>query len=97
MKAIWTEAKPESTARSSFRPMMTWPKPVAEAAPAGHPGRAFSVEARRRSAMATAGTPTRGGEPEDYVPAFPQDAQEAGREPKSLSLRLGARRTTGTS
>ncbi len=29
------------------------------------------------------------GNPEDYVPAFRKMAQEAGRDPKSLSLRLG--------
>ena len=29
------------------------------------------------------------GNPEEYVPAFRKMAQEAGRDPKSLSLRLG--------
>ena len=29
------------------------------------------------------------GEPEEYIPAFRQMAQEAGRDPKTLSLRLG--------
>src|SRR5258705_11604792 len=29
------------------------------------------------------------GDPEQYVPAFRKMAQEAGRDPKSLSLRLG--------
>jgi len=89
MKAIWTQSKPEYHGEIvKFDTMMTWPKPVQKPHPPIILGGAFPWAARRAVRYGDGWYPN-SGEPEDYIPAFRQMAQEAGRDPKSLSLRLG--------
>jgi probable F420-dependent oxidoreductase len=91
MKAIWTQSKPEYHGEIvKFDTMMTWPKPVQKPHPPIILGGAFPWAARRAVRYGDGWYPNAAsGEPEDYIPAFRQMAQEAGRDPKSLSLRLG--------
>jgi len=91
MKAIWTQSKPEYHGEIvKFDTIMTWPKPVQKPHPPIILGGAFPWAARRAVRYGDGWYPNAAsGEPEDYIPAFRQMAQEAGRDPKSLSLRLG--------
>jgi probable F420-dependent oxidoreductase len=91
MKAIWTQSKPEYHGEIvKFDTMMTWPKPVQKPHPPIILGGAFPWAARRAVRYGDGWYPNAAsGEPEDYIPAFRQMAEEAGRDPKSLSLRLG--------
>src|SRR6266700_2207875 len=91
MKAIWTESKPEYHGDIvNFDTMSTWPKPVQKPHPPVILGGAFPWAARRTVRYGDGWYPNASsGTPEDYVPAFRKMAQEAGRDPKSLSLRLG--------
>jgi probable F420-dependent oxidoreductase len=91
MKQIWTEAKPEYHGDIvNFDTMMVWPKPVQKPHPPVILGGAFPWAARRAVRYGDGWYPNASsGTPEDYVPAFRKMAQEAGRDPKSLSLRLG--------
>src|SRR6202162_471803 len=91
MKAIWTQSKPEYHGDIvNFDTMMTWPKPVQKPHPPVILGGAFPWAARRAIRYGDGWYPNAAsGTPEDYVPAFRKMAQEAGRDPKSLFLRLG--------
>ena len=91
MKQIWTEAKPEYHGDIvDFPAMMTWPKPVQKPHPPVILGGAFPWAARRAIRYGDGWYPNASsGNPEDYVPTFRKMAQEAGRDPASLSLRLG--------
>src|ERR1700687_2497643 len=91
MKVIWTEAKPEYHGDIvNFDTMMTWPKPVQKPHPPVILGGAFPWAARRAVRYGDGWYPNASsGNPEEYVPAFRKMASEAGRDPKSLSLRLG--------
>jgi probable F420-dependent oxidoreductase len=91
MKQIWTAAKPEYHGDIvDFPAMMTWPKPVQKPHPPVILGGAFPWAARRAVRYGDGWYPNASsGNPEEYVPAFRKMAQEAGRDPKSLSLRLG--------
>ena len=91
MKAIWTRSKPEYTGEFvKFPPMMTWPKPVQKPHPPVILGGAFPWAARRAVRYGDGWYPNAAsGNPEEYIPAFRKMAQEAGRDPASLSLRLG--------
>src|SRR6266699_194163 len=91
MKARWTANKPEYHGEIvNFDTMMTWPKPVQKPHPPVILGGAFPWAARRAIRYGDGWYPNAAsGEPEDYVPAFRAMANEVGREPKSLSLRLG--------
>jgi probable F420-dependent oxidoreductase len=91
MKAIWTQSKPEYHGEIvKFDTMMTWPKPVQKPHPPIILGGAFPWAARRAVRYGDGWYPNAAsGEPEDYIPAFRQMVREAGRDPKSLSLRLG--------
>jgi len=91
MKAIWTESKPEYHGEIvNFDTMMTWPKPVQKPHPPVILGGAFPWAARRAVRYGDGWYPNAAsGDPEQYIPAFRKMAQEAGRDPKSLSLRLG--------
>ena len=91
MKAIWTQSKPEYHGDLvNFDTMMTWPKPVQKPHPPVVLGGAFPWAARRAVRYGDGWYPNAAsGEPEDYIPAFRQMAKEAGRDPASLSLRLG--------
>jgi probable F420-dependent oxidoreductase len=91
MKEIWTKSKPEYHGDIvEFDTIMTWPKPLQKPHPPVILGGAFPWAARRAIRYGDGWYPNAAsGEPEDYIPAFHKMAQEAGRDPKSLSLRLG--------
>src|SRR5438874_2129933 len=91
MKEIWTKPTAEYHGDLvNFSPMMTWPKPVQKPHPPVILGGAFPWAARRAVRYGDGWYPNASsGNPEEYVPAFRKMAEEAGRDPKSLSLRLG--------
>src|SRR3954466_14971768 len=91
MKAIWTESKPEYHGEIvSFPPMMTWPKPVQKPNPPVILGGAFPGAARRAIRYGDGWYPNAAsGNPEEYMPAFRNMAQEAGRDPASPPGTLG--------
>src|SRR5260370_6988618 len=69
---------------------MAGPRRVRRRPPPVILGGAFPWAARRAVRYGDGWYPNAAsGEPEDYVPAFRKMAQEAGRDPASLSLRLG--------
>jgi len=94
MKQIWTRDTAEYHGQIvDFPPMQTWPKPVQQPSPPVIIGGAFRLAARRAirygdgilPAAPTAGS----GSPEDFMPRFYKMAEEAGRDPASLSVTLG--------
>lgn len=91
MKEIWTKSKPEYNGDIVKVPqMMTWPKPVQKPYPPIILGGAFPYGARRAIRYGDGWYPNAtAGNPEEYIPAFRKMAQDKGRDPKSLSLRLG--------
>ena len=91
MKAIWTAAKPEYHGEIvKFDTMMAWPKPVQKPHPPVILGGAFPWAARRAVRYGDGWYPNASsGTPEEYIPAFRKMAEAAGRDPQSLSLRLG--------
>ena len=94
MKEIWTKDKPEFHGEVvSFPPMMTWPKPVQKPHPPIIIGGAFRLAARRAirygDGLLPAAPSAGSGSPEDFMPRLRQMAEEAGRDPKSLSITLG--------
>src|SRR4029077_18406355 len=97
MKEIWTKEKPEYHGEMvDFAPMMTWPKPVQKPHPPIIVGGAFRYAARRRIRYGDGiipQAPSAGsGEAEEFLPRFRQMAEEAGRDPGSLSVTLGGAR-----
>jgi probable F420-dependent oxidoreductase len=91
MKAIWSESKAEYHGDIvNFDTIMTWPKPVQKPHPPVILGGAFPWAARRAIRYGDGWYPNASsGDPEEYIPAFRKMAEEAGRDPRSLSLRLG--------
>ena len=94
MKQIWTKEKPEYHGELvSFSPMMTWPKPKQKPHPPIIVGGAFRYAARRAIRYGDGiipQAPSAGsGEAEEFLPRFRQMAEEAGRDPGSLSVTLG--------
>src|SRR5437016_6758048 len=94
MKAIWTEEKPEYHGELvDFPPMMTWPKPVQKPHPPVIVGGAFRLAARRAlrhgDGILPAAPSAGSGGPAEFMPRWRQMAEEAGRDPKSLSVTLG--------
>jgi len=91
MKAIWTEETPQYHGDIvRFDTIQSWPKPTQKPHPPVILGGAFPWAARRAVRYGDGWYPNASsGKPEEYVPAFRKMAQEAGRDPKSLSLRLG--------
>jgi probable F420-dependent oxidoreductase len=91
MKAIWTQSKPEYHGDIvDFPAMMTWPKPVQKPHPPVILGGAFPWAARRAIRYGDGWYPNAAsGNPEEYLPRFRQMAQEAGRDPASLTVTLG--------
>src|SRR5260221_8251263 len=82
MKAIWTENKPEYHGEIvDFPPMMTWPKPVQKPHPPVILGGAFPQAARRAIRYGNGWVPIagRGAKLEDFLPAFKEMLNEAGR------------------
>ena len=94
MKAIWTQEKPEYHGDIvDFPPMQTWPKPVQQPHPPVIVGGAFPWAARRAIRYGDGWIPLAGGarygDPLDYLPRFHRMAEEAGRDPHSLSVTVG--------
>jgi probable F420-dependent oxidoreductase len=94
MKEIWTKSKPEYHGTIvNFPPMMTWPKPVQRPHPPIIVGGAFRFAARRAIRYGDGlipQAPSAGsGSPEEFMPRLRQMAEEAGRDPQTLSVTLG--------
>jgi probable F420-dependent oxidoreductase len=94
MKEIWTKDKPEYHGEIvDFPPMMTWPKPVQKPHPPVIVGGAFRLAARRAirygDGILPAAPSAGSGSPEEFMPVWRRMAEEAGRDPKSLSVTLG--------
>src|SRR5271157_1918125 len=91
MKEIWTKSTAEYHGEIVEVPsMMTWPKPVHKPWPPILLGGAFPWAARRAIRYGDGWYPNASsGNPEDYLPRFRRMAEEAGRDPKSLSITLG--------
>jgi alkanesulfonate monooxygenase SsuD/methylene tetrahydromethanopterin reductase-like flavin-dependent oxidoreductase (luciferase family) len=73
--------------------MQTWPKPVQQPHPPVIVGGAFPWAARRAIRYGDGWIPLAGGarygDPLDYLPRFHRMAEEAGRDPQSLSVTVG--------
>jgi alkanesulfonate monooxygenase SsuD/methylene tetrahydromethanopterin reductase-like flavin-dependent oxidoreductase (luciferase family) len=91
MKEIWTKSKPEYNGDIVKVPqMMTWPKPAQQPHPPIILGGAFPYGARRAIRYGDGWYPNASaGDPAVYIPAYRKMAEEKGRDPKTLSLRLG--------
>jgi probable F420-dependent oxidoreductase len=94
MKEIWTKDQPEYHGEIvDFPPMTTWPKPVQKPHPPIIVGGAFRFAARRAIRYGDGllpQAPSAGsGNPEEFMPRLRQMAEEAGRDPQSLSVTLG--------
>jgi probable F420-dependent oxidoreductase len=94
MKEIWTKEKPEYHGEIvNFPLMMTWPKPVQKPHPPVIVGGAFRFAAGRAIRYGDGlipQAPSAGsGSPEEFMPRLRQMAEEAGRDPQSLSVTLG--------
>jgi probable F420-dependent oxidoreductase len=94
MKEIWTKEKPEYHGEIvDFSPMMTWPKPVQKPHPPIIVGGAFRFAARRAirygDGILPAAPSARSGRPEEFMPRLRRMAEEADRDPQSLSVTLG--------
>jgi len=91
MKEIWTKTTAEYTGEIVQVPsMQTWPKPVQKPYPPILVGGAFPWAARRAIRYGDGWYPNAsGGKPEEYMPRFWKMAEEAGRDPKALSVTIG--------
>jgi probable F420-dependent oxidoreductase len=91
MKEIWTCDRPEyHGAFVDFPPMMTWPKPRQKPHPPVIVGGAFPWAARRAIRYGDGWIPLAGrgqdGDPLEFVPRFRRMVEEAGRDPRFLSV-----------
>ena len=94
MKQIWTKDTAEYHAQIvDSPPMQTWPKPVQQPYPPVIVGGAFRLAARRAirygDGILPAAPSAGSGSPEDFMPRFRKMAEDAGRDPASLSATLG--------
>jgi probable F420-dependent oxidoreductase len=91
MKEIWTKTTAEYTGEIVKVPsMQTWPKPVQKPHPPILVGGAFPWAARRAIRYGNGWYPNASsGRPEEYMPRFWKMAEEAGRDPKALSVTIG--------
>ena len=94
MKEIWSKDKPEYHGQIvDFPPMQTWPKPAQKPHPPIIVGGAFRLAARRAirygDGILPAASSAGSGSPEEFMPRWRQMAEEAGRDPASLSVTLG--------
>lgn len=96
MKEIWTQSKPEYHGEFvNFDPMMTWPKPVQKPHPPILIGGAFPYSARRAIRYGDGWMPQLTEKMQtpfaEQIPAFRQMAEEAGRDPATLSISVWGR------
>src|SRR6266403_1260867 len=94
MKAIWTRDTAEYHGEIvDFPAMQTWPKPVQKPHPPVIVGGAFQLAARRAirygDGILPAAPSAGSGSSEEFMPRFRQMAEEASRDPASLSVTLG--------
>jgi probable F420-dependent oxidoreductase len=94
MKEIWNKDVAEYHGRIvDFPPMNSWPKPVQNPHPPVIVGGAFRLAARRAlrygDGILPAAPSAGSGSPEEFMPRWPHMAQEAGRDPRTLSVTLG--------
>ncbi len=94
MKEIWTKDKPEYHGKIvDFPPMTTWPKPVQKPHPPVIVGGAFRLAARRAIRYGDGLLPQApnagSGSPQEFMPQLRRMAEQAGRDPQSLSVTLG--------
>jgi len=94
MKEIWTKDVAEYHGQIvDFPPMNSWPKPVQKPHPPIIVGGAFRLAARRAlrygDGILPAAPSAGSGSPEEFMPHWCQMAEEAGRDPRSLSVTLG--------
>ena len=94
MKEIWTKDIAEYHGEIvEFPPLQTWPKPVQKPHPPIIVGGAFRVAARRAirygDGILPAAPSAGSGSPEEFMPRWRQMAEEASRDPASLSVTLG--------
>ena len=94
MKDIWTKDIAEYHGEIvEFPPLQTWPKPVQKPHPPIIVGGAFRVAARRAirygDGILPAASSAGSGSPEEFMPRWRQMAEEASRDPASLSATLG--------
>ena len=96
MKQIWTQTKPEYHGEFvNFDPMMVWPKPVQKPHPPILVGGAFPYSARRAIRYGDGWMPQMTANVQtpftDLIPQFRQMAQQAGRDPATLSISIWGR------
>jgi len=94
MKEIWTKETAEYHGEIvDFPPMQAWPKPAQTPHPPIIIGGAFRLAARRAirygDGILPAAPSAGSGSPEEFMPRFRKMAEEAGRNPASLSVTLG--------
>jgi len=94
MKEIWTKDIAEYHGEIvEFPPLQTWPKPVQKPHPPIIVGGAFRVAARRAIRYGDGILPVApsagSGSSEEFMPRWRQMAEEASRDPASLSVTLG--------
>jgi probable F420-dependent oxidoreductase len=94
MKEIWSKDIAEYHGKIvDFPPMNSWPKPVRKPHPPIIVGGAFRLAARRAlrygDGILPAAPGAGSGGPEEFMPRWRQMAEEAGRDPKTLSVYLG--------
>src|ERR1700686_341541 len=94
MKQIWANETAEYHGQIvDFPAMQTWPKPVQQSHPPVIVGGAFHLAARRAirygDGILPAAPSAGSGSPEEFMPRFHKMAEEAGRDPASLSGTLG--------
>ena len=94
MKEIWTKDIAEYHGEIvKFPPLQTWPKPVQKPHPPIIVGGAFRVAARRAirygDGILPAAPSAGSGSSEEFMPRWRQMAEEASRDPASLSVTLG--------
>jgi probable F420-dependent oxidoreductase len=91
MKEIWSRETAEYHGQFvDFPPMRAWPKPVQKPHPPIIVGGAFQYAARRAIRYGDGLIPQAGIEPEEFLPRLGEMAEKAGRDPRSLSVTLGA-------
>ena len=94
MKEIWTKDIAEYHGEIvEFPPLQTWPKTVQKPHPPVIVGGAFRLAGRRAirygNGILPAAPSAGSGSPEEFMPRFRKMAEEAGRDPASLSVTLG--------
>ena len=94
MKEIWTKDTAEYHGEIiEFPPLQTWPKPAQKPHPPIIVGGAFRFAARRAirygDGILPAAPSAGSGSSEEFMPRWRQMAEEASRDPASLSVTLG--------